>query len=288
MKLLTGRNVSLPGLLGTIDEDTGEIVGSAVRDAAGKVLILDEAQNISRSSVDALNSLLSHQWAVRVMGRKVRDLTARKGAYWTIRPSSNGFELKAKFAAIITGEHVGSEMRAAFIQRFVCMHTIRDFEEMADRVLGEIVIDHIPRPPRRNTREEPTSMDDYVPLAERIRDEIRQNPLYPTFHPQLESGYIVRAWPNVIRIVAHLRRCGFPDDKAEHDAMSWISPILYGYKTQMLTIKELAVHDVVIQGAQSYAAIIERLRDRGIGISQRTLQETAKKLTRLGFFTDNF
>lgn len=119
-----GNNLSMPGLVGTISREGQLIKGSCMR-AGGKLLIIDEAQSIPRSVMDAMNALLEppHQYT-RALGFKmmmpVKEPKSQRGNFW-IRGEENQFTMKSKFSCIASSMRVKlrSTIEYAFFSRFI-------------------------------------------------------------------------------------------------------------------------------------------------------------------------
>jgi hypothetical protein len=120
--IINGNDLTFPGLIGTISKN-GEFLPGSCWDASGKLLLMDETQNISLKVKDAMNSILEypHCYSRKMGNVKILSPIKMKKGYSSIRAELNTFKVYAKFSCICSSMRIDLrfDVERAWFSRFV-------------------------------------------------------------------------------------------------------------------------------------------------------------------------
>jgi len=141
--VVSANDITFPGLIGTITK-TGEFIIGSCYKAGGKLLVIDEAQRMTKKTKNAMNSLLEppHTYN-RALGYKMLKPFRKRGKYRWVRGSENDFEIGSKFSCIASSMRIreGTDVEDAWNSRFILIRMKITENYMKKLLSGDIIFD---------------------------------------------------------------------------------------------------------------------------------------------------
>lgn len=187
------RSFTLPALLGTINKD-GEPTESAIVQAAGRTLVIDEAHKLTMSARDSLNELLEKQKDERTLGFKVKAPLTVKGPrglskFAKVTYNKNEIRVQAQFSCLAMGLYgkKNNDDERAFLSRFVYIPMRFDDYDLDNLLDGNL---------KKNIQFQPVEswdeVDDYNEYKKVYLDTVRASPFYKAIIDKDQIGFIQR------------------------------------------------------------------------------------------------
>lgn len=278
--IVTGNDVSFPGLIGTITR-TGEfIVGSCFK-AGGKLLIIDEAQKMSRETKNAMNSLLDppHRYG-RVLGYKMLKPYKRKCKYNWVRGSENEFEIGSKFSCIASSLRMVEDIdiEDAWNSRFIPIRMKITDDYMMNLLAGRNVFDI-----NAIKFEHDFEFEEYMKFHEYYWSKYGSSKFKEYFERYPDKrGYLSRNYGDLVRLAAFASaadgrfRIYFNDTKVMFD--KYWNIMMYNMLMSPLTTEEYTILNNIDKTEDELARIL--------CLSQPNVSHYIQNLKRKGLLLD--
>lgn len=292
-------DISIAGLLGTVNGKTGDFVPGAATLAAGKVLWIDEYQTMRSNVRDKLLTLIETGEAQRSLGFNLKD-KLKKGTKYGLVTGKKGtghFDVISRFSCMLTGTVKPSVMQKnymfqgnggkkawmstiMFLQRFAHLNLLLDDADFYRVIRGEklfSVKDY------SQYYTEPVVMDDYLDIVH-WHEEVTSGEDFRFLNvlPPDAGAFRSRNCLDIVRMEAAKRAIQLTlgksifhswENQKKHVAYS-----LFNVVTNSLTFSEYKV----FMNLLSKEPVNQEQVARDIGISQQAVSRIEKKLENYG------
>jgi hypothetical protein len=275
---------SKPGIEGTISKE-GEYIPPLLARLGGKVMVIDEWNNIDGYARDALLSVLENQRFSRTLGFKVKKPFNYKCKYGRIDIYDNNIEGEMLFSCIAYSMEypIQSQKDKALLSRFSPLFIEPTLEYMKAHTSGKFKV---------NIKDVSAQVEDiiiskeaYEIFHEAFYEYVVKEKLVPDDSD--EYGYISRAMSDVIRFGVYNYLCWtevgsdkiitITDPKRIMEMMRYTKTIIQQFNNPKTRGKFLQYRDLVqqkpLEDKDYYADIL--------GVSRQTIWEYDKKMKRV-------
>lgn len=234
------KSLTAAGLVGTIDKD-GNISQGQIKNSAGKLVVLDEFQDIDYKVMTNFNSLLEypHQFE-KAISYSIKKPINQKGKFYYVRgkQGESKIEVYSKFSCIANGMYINktTSVGKAFFSRFLPIRLMPSEDYYGDFIRGKAPIKINPR------IDEIKSFihEDYLTLCDIFMDKFKR---YKYFKENKEElGYSTRLITDIARLSDYIAlKDQYGDNPIKKDtsinvlkkdyimAMKYFDPIMSSY-----------------------------------------------------------
>lgn len=250
---------SFASIIGTINQD-GEIVDSALKNSAKKVLVIDEGHRIDSRAIDGILNLLASGKYNRTLGyklkREIKEGSIAKGYLIESLKSLNGFDVYAMFSCVVFAEKVPKKFYGAFMSRFAPILIKTDLNDAFAFLRGnsKLFYNIKEKFPVFKQKQE-VSCEIYQKFIDEYEKMINEKQL--TFK-QDTHGYVVRAAANLVKLAAHFARvqnkgkvewCHF------EETLKYALPLIRSIQMMPLTPTQLTVLELITKAGYTQEQI---------------------------------
>ncbi|MEM5815826.1 MAG: hypothetical protein QXL14_02145 [Candidatus Aenigmatarchaeota archaeon] len=273
-------DLSFPGIVGTINREGQFIEGAVVR-SAGKVLIIDEAERLSRDVKLALMSILEYPNVYkRVLGFRLTSNFKKKTKFCSViaKQNTNEFYIRSRFSCIASGMFINRSglVDSAWFSRFIVVRFKPTLDYYYDISAGKKSIKVNPK-----IKEMDFIFEDYLKFHNYFWDKLRKSVHNNYFerNPDIR-GLTVRVLQDLVRLSAFVEslddRSTISFDTAKFIADRFMDYMIYNFTTHNLDeIDHFILNNL---GTMSITQIAEYLgKDKSL-IEFRISKLTAKGL----------
>jgi len=269
---------TLASMIGTITKD-GEVIESALKNAANKVLTGDEAHRMSPSALDSLLNLLESGKDNRSLGYKAKTKikigTEKSGFMLSTTKTLNSIDIFARFSCILFAERIPSFMYGALLSRFASVLVKTSIDDAFLFIKGESILGQINQQTeyKKYKADQKIPKEEYLYFTNKYEDIIRKNKVQ---FKKDTHGYITRVAMNIIKLSAHFARVqnnGKITKEHIDTALDYTLPILKAIQAIQLTPMQLTILHMLTKGKMSQSEISKELQ-----ISKQAVNAHKKEL----------
>lgn len=266
-------NFTLPGFVGSINKQ-GQLIDSALLQAAGKTLFVDEFHNLGEKARQAMLSLLEDQRYSRALG--FGDLNVKIGKkYFKCYIKKNYINIKhCRFSCLATGLYMTRKKfnDMALASRFIILNIKTERDHIFRMLRGESLYDI-----KKYDFKGGIVFDNYLTYLEDFRSVIDSLP----FNAESVDKYASRIANDLARMIcfSNERFGNFTIDKRrDYDGLIGLTPLLfYNHLCSGLTLTEYQILDSLIFDTENHTKIANSL-----DISRRFVVECHNKFRGMG------
>ncbi len=280
-------DLTLPGVIGTINKE-GEFSPGTAIEGAGRVIHIDERQNMSYGVLKALLNLLEGGYYSRNIGFMLKSGVKMRRKYCEVRGVRNTgrFEVRSRFSCLLTGilhTRIDRNQRSdiyvnsmAFMQRFSTVAFLPGVDDFFNVIRGKPLFD-VNLPKKRDSDVEPVYIDEWNEFVDLFREEMLEFPLVKTFD-SMKYGFLTRSCLDMIRLFAVNKKHA----KSGHLPCKWLSNegkniakfCIYSVVTKTLNSTEYKILNYVLNNEDFRQNKVAA----DLGISQPTVSKVLDKL----------
>jgi len=268
-------STTAPGVVGSINERGEYIEGSAVQ-AAGRVLVIDEFQNLSREARNAMLNLLDHQFYNKSLGYKFteKNKIVSRRKFSRVWVKGNKIHIESRFSCVCGGTYVRRERMndKAWLSRFVPVSVKFTLDDIYKLLKGELEIKL-----KMEDYTEPPVFEDYLKFVDEHKNICTSLPFVKSISRSDDFGYISRNAIDMARVAAfYSRNRGSVDDWEK--ILRFVPITLYNYMTSTLTLDEYNILGIVHDDPKTTNRDIAK----NLGLSEQFVSTAIKVLRSKG------
>lgn len=266
-------NFTLPGFVGTINKQ-GQLVDSALSQAAGKTLFIDEFHNLAGGARQAMLSLLEDQRYSRALGFAAESRKINK-KYFKIHVQKNYLNIKfCRFSCLVTGLYMARKKLndQALASRFIILNVKTSRDDIVRLLQGRSLFGI-----KKFNFKGGVLFNNYLAFLDDVGKIIDNLP----YNAIKVNEYYSRVVNDLARIICHHNeRFGnfVIESKRDYDGLLGLTPLLFfNHLSSGLTLAEYQILNSLIFDTANHTEIAGSLN-----ISRRYVINVHKKLTHLG------
>lgn len=277
---ISTNDLSFAGIVGTITKD-GEFVKGAALQAAGKVLLIDEANRIQKNVKDAMNNLLEQRSFPRNLGFKIKVPIKKSGKFYKILVKDGYLDVSSRFSCIASSMitrvkefHGAGISDIAWMTRFVLIRFVPDMDYYEKLTKGETIF----KIEQNISRIDEFPFPRYLDAHEMFWNKMKTMPQIEYFLKyKYENGAIGRFHQDLCRMAAYISSM---NDKPEitlenyEQALRFLPMMVSNYICSNLSEREFKVLEIVSTNPEITQEELSRAIDR----DQSTVSRIVAKL----------
>jgi len=267
---------TMASILGTITK-SGKIRPPAIIKGAGKLIMIDEFQNIRAELRDELLTLMEEQLAERELAFEVERPVVKEGEFWRIEARGGSLRTRVRASYMITTMHLNLSriQDMALLSRCFPVAIGFDLDDAEALIRGEIQYDFSDVKDSLDlfrNKQMHISEKESMKIFEVVREMVEKY--------GLEAGHAMRMWGDMVRIANVLSILkGYDEVKYSPAIKTYAKVYIQGVRGVELGIREFKVLDYL---EKKGSATTMELREQ-FGYTEAQITTIMQKLQRAGF-----